>query len=38
MPNSLAPPERVETARAQVMGVGCEGALVRIAKVKRAGE
>jgi hypothetical protein len=24
--------------RAQVMGVGCEGALVRMAKVKRAGE
>jgi hypothetical protein len=29
--------ERVETVRAQVMGVGCEGALVRIAKVKGAG-
>jgi hypothetical protein len=28
----------VETVRAQVMGVGCEGALVRMAKVKRAGE
>ena len=30
--------ERVEKVRAQVMGVGCEGALVRIAKAKRAGQ
>lgn len=30
--------ERLETVRALVMGVGCEGALVRIAKAKRAGE
>ena len=30
--------ERVEKVRAQVMGVGCEGALVRIAKAKSAGD
>ena len=29
--------ERVEKVRAQVMGVGCEGALVRIAKAKLGG-
>jgi hypothetical protein len=30
--------EQVERMRAQVMGLGCEGALVRMAKAKRAGE
>ncbi len=30
--------ERVEKVRGLVMGVGCEGALVRLAKAKRAGD
>jgi hypothetical protein len=29
--------DRVEKLRAQVMGVGCEGVLVRVAKAKGAG-